>query len=62
MNGKDIPYADKVFDNGEVMIYEINHEIKHNSRESLLPWWKKYSDGAGLRVYDGNEQIYQKAE
>ncbi|MCK4555330.1 MAG: hypothetical protein KAT83_01875, partial [Candidatus Aenigmarchaeota archaeon] len=62
MNGNDIPYADKVFDNGEVMIYEINAEIESNAREELLPWWDNYQDGSGLRVYDGKERIYQKAE
>ncbi len=62
MNGKDIPYADKVFDNGEIMIYEINQEIEYKSREALLPWWEKYHDGSGLLVYNGTERIYQKAE
>ncbi len=62
MHGKDIPYADKVFDNGEVMIYEINAEIKSKPREELLPWWKNHHDGDGLRVYDGKERIYQKVD
>ncbi len=62
MDGKGISYLSKVFDNGEVKIYRVNHTIiPDRSRDDLVKWWKKY-DWKGLIVYNGTAYVDQKMD
>ena len=62
MDGKDIAYLSKVFDNGEVKIYRVNHSIiPDRSRDELVKWWKKYN-WKGLIVYNGTSHVEQKVD
>ncbi len=59
MNGKGIDYLTKVFDNGEIKIYKVNHTIiPDRSRNELIKWWKKYG-WKGLIVYNGTNWVRQ---
>ncbi len=59
MDGKGIDYLTKVFDNGEVKIYKVNHTIiPDRPREQLVKWWEKY-DWKGLIVYNGTARVSQ---
>lgn len=43
MDGSGLDYVTKVFDNGEVKIYEVK-EIERESKEDLLAWWKTHNE------------------
>ncbi len=62
MDGKGIDYLYKVFDNGEVKIYKVNHTIiPDRSRDELIKWWEKYN-WKGLIVYNGIDYVNQKID
>ncbi len=62
MDGKGIGYLSKVFDNGEVKIYKVDHSvIPDRNRDDLVKWWEKYN-WKGLIVYNGTSYVEQKVD